>query len=164
MMKRPLGDRRQGADLLGEQHRVPERQQEERAGGLVTPLGEQAADDRDVLVVDARRGGVVVADEERVEPRAVRRSRPLDHPARAGPRLGGSTRSAVTRRFALRSFHSIGRLSRNSQDSVTMIAGRTPPRGRERRRFRRRPPAEGTSGTRLRGRRPTCTGDSGASA
>jgi hypothetical protein len=43
---------------------VPERQQEQRAGGPVAPLREEAAQDRDVLVVDARRGGVVVPDEE----------------------------------------------------------------------------------------------------
>ena len=149
------GDRRQGADLLGEQHRRPERQQEQRAGGPVTPLREQAADNRDVLVVDARRGRVVVADEQRGETGAVRRPRPLDHPARAGARLGGVRRSAVTLRFSLRTFHSIARLSRNSQDPMTMIVSRTPPCGRERRRFRRRPPAEGTSGARLRGRRPS---------
>ena len=152
----PPGDRRQRADLLRQQHRVPERQQEERARGVVAPLREQAADNRDVLVVDARRGGVVVAHEQRVEPGAVRRSGPLDHPARARPRLRDI--SAPHRHPDSHSGHSTR--SSDSHETLRFVDDdrrRTPPRGRERRRFRRRPPAEGTSGARLRGWRPQKT-------
>ena len=75
-------DRRERADLLGQQHRVPQRQQEQRARGPVVPLGEQAPHDRDVLVVGDGHV-VVVADEQAVESGGARGPGPLDHPAGA---------------------------------------------------------------------------------
>ncbi len=39
----PSRDRRQRPDLLGDEHRVPERQEEQRAGGALVPLGQQPA-------------------------------------------------------------------------------------------------------------------------
>ena len=78
-----VGDRRQRAELLGEQHRVPQRQQEQDPARFVAPLREQPAEDRDVLVVRARAGGVVVADEQRcrARPRAPPRARSIIHRA-----------------------------------------------------------------------------------
>ena len=61
------------------EHRVPQRQQEQRAGRAVVPLREQPAEHRDVLVV-GHRHVVVVADEQAVEPGVGRGPRPLDHP------------------------------------------------------------------------------------
>ena len=46
-----LGDRRKRADLLGDEHGLPERQEEEASRGRVAPLGEQAAEHGHVLVV-----------------------------------------------------------------------------------------------------------------
>ena len=82
----PAHEGGQRADLLGDQHRIPERQQEEAARRLVAPLREQAAQHRHVLVVLARRG-VVIADEERVEVGPAGRRRALDHEARARARV-----------------------------------------------------------------------------
>src|SRR5437867_9416420 len=77
-------ERRQRPHLLRHEDRIPERQ--EAAGGPVSPLGEQSPEHRDVLVV-GHGGRVVVAEEERVEPRLPGRPRALDHPARALTRV-----------------------------------------------------------------------------
>ncbi len=79
-------DRGEGADLLREQDRMPQRQEEQRTRGPVVPLCEQTTEDRDVLVI-GHRDVVVIADEEGVEARIGRRSRPLDHPLGAEPRV-----------------------------------------------------------------------------
>src|SRR5207245_7500713 len=76
----------QGADLLGDEHGVPQGQEKEAARGLVVPLREQPAHHGHVLVVNARRR-VVIAHEERVEAGALRGGRALDHPARALVRI-----------------------------------------------------------------------------
>ena len=52
--------------------------------GSIAPLREAAPQDRHVLVVRARRG-VMIADEERIEARAARGRRALDHVSRTGP-------------------------------------------------------------------------------
>src|SRR5262249_30026610 len=80
------GDRREGADLLGDEDRIPQRQEEQAAGGGVAPLGQQAAEDRNVLVIGRRRR-VMVADEERIEARLARGVGALDHPAGAVARI-----------------------------------------------------------------------------
>jgi len=59
-------DRREGSDLLRDQHRIPQRQEKQAAGGRVAPLGQQAAEDRNVLVIGRRRR-VMVADEQGIE-------------------------------------------------------------------------------------------------
>jgi len=74
------------ADLLGDQHRVPQRKQEQAPGGLVAPLRQQTAHDRDVLVVRPR-CRVVIADEERIEPGTLRGGRALDQEARGLARV-----------------------------------------------------------------------------
>ena len=76
----------QGADLLGDEHGVPQGQEKEAARGLVVPLREQPAHHRHVLVVHARRG-VMIAHEEGIEADALRGCRALDHPARAFARV-----------------------------------------------------------------------------
>ena len=81
--ERPLRDARERRRLLGDQHRVPQRQEVQRPGLPRAPLRQHAAEDRRVLVVRRRRR-VVVADEQRVQPRRVGRPRPFDHVARAG--------------------------------------------------------------------------------
>ena len=75
---------RQRAHLLGDEHRMPQRQQVERAERSIAPLGEQASHDRGVLVVGLRRR-VMVADEERVEAAPARR-RARDRSCAARPR------------------------------------------------------------------------------
>src|SRR5438105_8647070 len=82
----PAHDRGQRADLLGDQHGIPERQQEEAPGRFVAPLREQTPEHRHVLVVLARRR-VMVADEQRVEVGLPRGGRALDHDARALTRI-----------------------------------------------------------------------------
>ena len=83
-----LGQGRQGADLLGHQHRVPQGQQEQRPRRPVAPLGQQAAEDRDVLEV-GRPGHVVVADEQRVEAGGPGRPGPFHHLRDRCPRSSG---------------------------------------------------------------------------
>ena len=51
--ERPLVQRRERADLLRQQHRMPERQQEERPRGTVAPLRQQASQYGNVLVVES---------------------------------------------------------------------------------------------------------------
>ena len=112
----PAGDRRQRADLLGEQHRVPQRQQEERARGTVAPLREQAAEDR------ARSGSrrpVAVAwwsptKSESSSASCAARARSIIQraPVRAAP---SSRCSAVRRRSACPVIPLERPLSRNSQ-------------------------------------------------
>ena len=86
--ERAARDRRERADLFGDQHGMPQRQQEQRARGPLVPLREQPTEDRDVLVV-GHRHVVVVADEQAVEPGVGRGPRPLDHPLRPDPRVHG---------------------------------------------------------------------------
>jgi hypothetical protein len=81
-----LGDGRERADLLGDEHGLPERQEEQTPRGGVAPLGEQPAEHRHVLVVRGARR-VMVAQEQRVEAGPPRRRGPLDHHARAPPRV-----------------------------------------------------------------------------
>jgi hypothetical protein len=73
-------DRRQCADLLGHEHRIPQRQEKQAPGRRVAPLGQEPAEDRHVLVVEPG-CGVMVTDEERVEIGLSRRRGALDHPA-----------------------------------------------------------------------------------
>ena len=84
--ERALGDRGEGADLFREQHRMPQRKEEQRPRRSVVPLGEQATEHGDVLVV-GHRDVVVIADEEAVEARLRGSSRPLDHPPGADARI-----------------------------------------------------------------------------
>src|SRR5438445_10265559 len=98
-------DRREGPDLLGDEHGIPEGQQEQAAGRCLTPLGEEPPEDRDVLVVRARRR-VVITDEQGVETGLARGSGPLDHPARALSRIlhrmTARQRDSDSHRLALR--------------------------------------------------------------
>jgi hypothetical protein len=82
----PLRDGGQGPDLLGDQHRVPQWEQEQAPCRGRAPFCEKAAKDRGVLVV--RRGGhVLIADKQGIEPGVAGRCGPLDHPARALTRI-----------------------------------------------------------------------------
>src|SRR5262249_37128377 len=78
--------RRQRPHLLGDEYGVPQGEEEERAERPVAPLGEETAEERRVLVVGDRRG-VVVADEQAVEPGLPGGAGPLDDPAGAPPRV-----------------------------------------------------------------------------
>ena len=78
--ERRVGERRQRADVLGDEHRVPQRQQEQAPDRAVAPLGQQPAEHRRVLVV-GRRHGVMVAERQRVQLRPLGGLGPLDHPA-----------------------------------------------------------------------------------
>ena len=121
----PGRDGRQRADLLGDEHRVPQREQVERAGRPFVPLGQQPAEHRGVLVVGDGHA-VVVADEERVEPCVACGPRPLDHPPRsgapivdhvAGQRVDDARARAVAELGAGRqSLHGLHALDRHAPD------------------------------------------------
>ena len=89
-----VGERRQRPELLGGQHRMPEREQHQDARRPVAPLGEEPAHHRGVLVVRERPGGVMVADEQRIETGVARGHRPLDHHAGARPGVVDGPRTA----------------------------------------------------------------------
>src|SRR5262249_3059738 len=74
------------ADLLGDQHGIPEREEEEATRGAVRPFRKHAAEHRHILIVRSRRG-VMIAHEERVQARAGGGRRALDHPSRALARV-----------------------------------------------------------------------------
>src|SRR5450631_2659352 len=96
----PLSEACEGPHLIGQSHRVPQRQQEERANRPFPPLGQQSAQHRHVLVVGAPRA-VMLAQEEGLQPRVSRGPDPLDHPTCAGPRIRG----AVTASFGYPDVH-----------------------------------------------------------
>jgi hypothetical protein len=85
--ERPRRDRGQRAELLGRQDRRPQRQEVEGTGGAVTPLGQEPAQNRRVLVVGPA-GGVVVADEQGVQAGLPCHGGLLDHPPGAGAGVG----------------------------------------------------------------------------
>ena len=74
------------SDLLGHQHRVPQREQEQAAGRGLAPLGEQPPQHRRVLIIGRGRH-VLIADKQGIECRTVCRRGSLDHPARSLARI-----------------------------------------------------------------------------
>src|SRR6516162_6000567 len=86
MMNGPCCDGGQCPDLLSHQHRVPQWEQEETAGRGLTPLCKKPPEHRRVLII-GRGGHVLIANEQGIEPGAVRRRGSLDHPARSLARI-----------------------------------------------------------------------------
>jgi hypothetical protein len=83
--ERSRRQRRQGPDLLGHEHGVPEGGQEQAAGRPLVPRPEDAAEQGHVRQEEVRAGGVVVADGEAVQPRPRRRLGLRQHrPGRSG--------------------------------------------------------------------------------
>jgi hypothetical protein len=68
--------------MLGDEHRVPQGEQEQGPERRVTPLGEEPAQQRGVLVVGDGRG-VVIPDEQAVKTRVAGGDSALDDPAGA---------------------------------------------------------------------------------
>ena len=79
-------DGRQRPDLLGHQHRVPQRQQEQAPGRRLAPFREKPPEDRRVLIVGRGRH-VLIADKQGIERGTAGRRGPLDHPARSLARI-----------------------------------------------------------------------------
>ena len=65
--ERPRRHGGQRPDLLGHQHRVPQRDEEQAAHRTVGPFRQKATEHRHVLHVSSRAGGVVVAQGQAVE-------------------------------------------------------------------------------------------------
>jgi hypothetical protein len=81
-----LSDGGQCPDLLGHQHRVPQREQEQAAGRGFAPLREQPSKHRRVLKIGRGRH-VLIADKQGIERSPARRRRSIDHPARSMARI-----------------------------------------------------------------------------
>ena len=81
-----LRDGRQRPDLLGHQHRVPQRQQEQAPGRRLAPFREKPPEDRRVLIIGRGRH-VLIADKQGIERGTACRRGPLDHPARSLARI-----------------------------------------------------------------------------
>jgi hypothetical protein len=81
-----LCDGGQRPDLLGHQHRVPQREQEQAAGRGFAPLREQPSEHRRVLIIGRGRH-VLIADKQGIERSTARRRGSLDHPARSLARI-----------------------------------------------------------------------------
>jgi hypothetical protein len=81
-----LSDGGQGPDLLGHQHRVPQREQEQAPGRGLAPLREQPPEHRRVLIIGRGRD-VLIADKQGIERRTAGRRGSLDHPARSLARI-----------------------------------------------------------------------------
>ena len=79
----------QGPDLLGHQHRVPQRDEEQAANRAVGPFRQHATEHGHVLHVPSRTGGVVVAKGQGVEAGPVGGLRLAEH--RAAPPGGPGT-------------------------------------------------------------------------
>ncbi len=81
-----LRDGGQCPDLLGHQHRVPQREQEQAPGRGLAPLREKPPEHRRVLIIGRGRH-VLIADKQGIERRTAGCRGPLDHPARPLARI-----------------------------------------------------------------------------
>jgi hypothetical protein len=84
-------------DLLGQQHRMPQGDEEQTADRAVRPIREKATEHRHVLHVRGRTGGVVVTERQRIEAGPIGSPRLAEHglcgPARLPP--GSSVEKTV---------------------------------------------------------------------
>ena len=78
-MKGLLSDSGQRTDLFSHQNQGQQEEQERTAGGSA-PLREETPEHRQVLIIGRWRD-MVIDGEQGIEPGALRRRRPLDHPA-----------------------------------------------------------------------------------
>ena len=84
--ERAPSDGGERTDLLGHQHRVPQRQQEQAPGRRLPPFGEKPPEDRRVLIIGRGRH-VLIADKQGIERGTAGRRGPFDHPARSLTRV-----------------------------------------------------------------------------
>ena len=83
--ERPRRHGGQGPDLLGHQHRMPQRDEKQAAGRAVGPLRQKATEHRDVLHVPGGTGGVVITQGQGIEAGAGGGLRLAEHRKRAPP-------------------------------------------------------------------------------
>jgi len=81
-----LSDGSQRPDLLGHQHRMPQREQEQAPGRCLAPLGEKSLEHRRVLVIGRGRH-VLITDKQGIKRSAPGCRGSLDHPSRSLARI-----------------------------------------------------------------------------